>query len=91
MFSTFNQLEHLATVIAFALPINDIILANMALSRFLLKPSNINLDNSAIPAGNALNAYLTMASNRVKFSVWLPNTALKMVYCILAFNLANDL
>ncbi|QLH62821.1 phosphotransferase RcsD [Serratia symbiotica] len=91
MLTTFNQPGHLATVIAFVLPINDIIPANMALSSFLLEPSNIDLDDSAIPAGNALNAYVTMAGNWVEFSASLPNTPLKMVYRVSALNLACDL
>jgi len=42
--TNFNQSRHQAIVIAFVLPIDDIILANMALSRFLLEPSNIDYD-----------------------------------------------
>ena len=40
--TTFNQPGHLATVIAFDLPINDIIPANLARANFLLLPDDVD-------------------------------------------------
>ena len=47
-------------MIAFDLPINDIIPANLARANFLL-PDDVDLDDSAIPAETALGTHATMS------------------------------
>ncbi|MGJ5869602.1 phosphotransferase RcsD [Serratia sp. OLHL2] len=89
--TTFNQPGHLATVIAFDLPINDIIPANLARANFLLLPDDVELDDSAIPAETALGAQAAMSGGWVEFSAALPNAPLKVVYRVSAINLAIDL
>ncbi|CAI2516463.1 Sensor-like histidine kinase RcsD [Serratia ficaria] len=89
--TTFNQPGHLATVIAFDLPINDIIPTNMARSSFLLQPDDVDLDDSVIPAETALGTGVAMDGSWVEFSAALPNAPLKVVYRVSALNLAIDL
>jgi two-component system sensor histidine kinase RcsD len=89
--TTFNQPGHLATVIAFDLPINDIIPVNMARSNFLLQPDDIDLDDGTLPAETTLGAGVAMSGSWVEFSAALPNAPLKVVYRVSAFNLAIDL
>ncbi|CAI0876889.1 Sensor-like histidine kinase RcsD [Serratia marcescens] len=89
--TTFNQPGHLATVIAFDLPINDIIPANLARANFLLLPDDVDLDDSAIPAETVLGTHATMSGGWVEFSAALPNAPLKVMYRVSAINLAIDL
>ncbi|HGM6628106.1 TPA: phosphotransferase RcsD [Serratia marcescens] len=89
--TTFNQPGHLATVIAFDLPINDIIPANLARANFLLQPDDVDLDDSTIPAETVLGTHATMSGGWVEFSAALPNAPLKVVYRVSAINLAIDL
>ena len=78
-------------MIAFDLPINDIIPANLARANFLLQPDDVELDDSAIPAETALGAQAAMSGGWVEFSAALPNAPLKVVYRVSAINLAIDL
>ncbi len=89
--TTFNQPGHLATVIAFDLPINDIIPLNMARSNFLLLPDNEEIDDSMVPSETAINAQAALKGSWVEFSVSLPNSPLQLIYRVSAFNLAIDL
>lgn len=89
--TTFNQPGHLATVIAFDLPINDIIPLNMARSNFLLLPDNEEIDDSMAPNETAINAQAALKGSWVEFSVSLPNSPLQLIYRVSAFNLAVDL
>lgn len=89
--TTFNQPGHLATVIAFDLPINDIIPANLARANFLLLPDDVDLDDSTIPSETVLGTHATMSGGWVEFSAALPNAPLKVVYRVSAINLAIDL
>ncbi|CAI0869561.1 phosphotransferase RcsD [Serratia liquefaciens] len=89
--TTFNQPGHLATVIAFDLPINDIIPINMARANFMLLPDNSNLDDGTLPIEGTPNAGITMSGNWVDFTASLPNAPLKVVYRVSAISLAIDL
>jgi len=89
--TTFNQPGHLATVIAFDLPINDIIPINMARSNFMLQPDDIDLDDNTLPVETTTNASVSLTSSWVEFSAPLPNAPLKVVYRVSALNLAIDL
>ncbi|MGB8664576.1 MAG: phosphotransferase RcsD [Serratia inhibens] len=89
--TTFNQPGHLATVIAFDLPINDIIPLNMARSNFMLLPDETDLDDSTLPVETTTNASVSLSASWVEFSAPLPNAPLKVVYRVSALNLAIDL
>ncbi|AEF46571.1 multi-sensor signal transduction histidine kinase [Serratia sp. AS12] len=89
--TTFNQPGHLATVIAFDLPINDIIPINMARSNFMLQPDDTDLDDSTLPVETTTNASVAFSASWVEFSAPLPNAPLKVVYRVSALNLAIDL
>ncbi|MDT3249519.1 phosphotransferase RcsD [Serratia sp. root2] len=89
--TTFNQPGHLATVIAFDLPINDIIPINMARSNFMLLPDETDLDDSTLPVETTTNASVSLSASWVEFSAPLPNAPLKVVYRVSALNLAIDL
>ncbi len=88
--TTFNHPGHLATVIAFDLPINDLIPPNMARSNFLLQkdktPINEGMTTEEVVAASvALNGYW------VEFSAPLANATLKIVYRVPINQLAMDL
>ncbi|MBU3892094.1 phosphotransferase RcsD [Serratia rubidaea] len=93
--TTFNQPGHLATVIAFDLPINDIIPFNMARANFELQPVDDGID----PAGSEDDTttsmpntpQVTLSGSWVEFSASLPNAPLNMVYRVSVLSLAIDL
>ncbi|VXC92180.1 phosphotransfer intermediate protein in two-component regulatory system with RcsBC [Enterobacterales bacterium 8AC] len=89
--TTFNQPGHLATVIAFDLPINDIIPLNMARANFLLLPDDTELDENAVPSEAVAETSAVLKGSWVEFSVALPNAPLKLVYRVPAINLVIDL
>ncbi|KFK93230.1 MULTISPECIES: phosphotransferase RcsD [unclassified Serratia (in: enterobacteria)] len=89
--TTFNQPGHLATVIAFDLPISDIIPTHMTRSNFLLLPDDGDIDESAVTNETVTNANAMLKGSWVEFSVTLPNAPLKLVYRVSAINLAIDL
>jgi len=89
--TTFNQPGHLATVIAFDLPINDIIPLHMARSSFLLLPDGGEIDENTVPSETITDTNVALKGSWVEFSIALPNAPLKLVYRVSAINLAIDL
>ncbi|PVZ85833.1 phosphotransferase RcsD [Serratia sp. S1B] len=89
--TTFNQPGHLATVLAFELPINDIIPLNMARSNFLLLADNDELDNIAVPEAYQHQVTTTLHRGWLEFTLPLSNAPLKLIYRVSVFNLAIDL
>ncbi|MBD8452280.1 phosphotransferase RcsD [Serratia rubidaea] len=93
--TTFNQPGHLATVIAFDLPINDIIPFNMARANFELQPVDDSADLAGSEDDNAASApsgpQATLSGSWVEFSASLPNAPLNMVYRVSVLSLAIDL
>lgn len=89
--TTFNQPGHLATVIAFDLPINDIIPLNMARANFLLLPDEDELDENATPTDSLTHTMVAIKGSWIEFSLPLPNAPMKLIYRVPAFNLALDL
>ncbi|TQI81361.1 two-component system sensor histidine kinase RcsD [Serratia fonticola] len=89
--TTFNQPGHLATVIAFDLPINDIIPLNMARANFLLLPDEDELDENAAPTDPLTHTMVAIKGSWIEFSLPLPNAPMKLIYRVPAFNLALDL
>ncbi|CRY17430.1 phosphotransfer intermediate protein in two-component regulatory system with RcsBC [Yersinia enterocolitica] len=88
--TTFNHPGHLATVIAFDLPINDLIPPNMARSNFLLQPDKTPINEGMAPEDTAA-ASVTLNGYWVEISAPLANTSLKIVYRVPVTVLAIDL
>ncbi|WON75624.1 phosphotransferase RcsD [Serratia sp. UGAL515B_01] len=89
--TTFNQPGHLATVIAFDLPINDIVPLNMASSNFLLLPDENGLDGDDSATENTANTVVVLKRSWVEFNTSLLNSPLKLVYRVSVINLVLDL
>ncbi|VDZ60476.1 Sensor-like histidine kinase RcsD [Serratia odorifera] len=90
--TTFNQPGHLATVIAFDLPINDIIPFNMARSSFLLQPDDDDdLDDSGVASEAANAATASLSGSWLEFSAPLPNAPLNLLYRVSLFSLTIDM
>ncbi|ELI8304862.1 phosphotransferase RcsD, partial [Yersinia enterocolitica] len=88
--TTFNHPGHLATVIAFDLPINDLIPPNMARSNFLLQPDKTPINEGMAPEDTAA-ASVTLNGYWVEISAPLANASLKIVYRVPVTVLAIDL
>ncbi|CQJ49778.1 phosphotransferase RcsD [Yersinia enterocolitica] len=88
--TTFNHPGHLATVIAFDLPINDLIPPNMARSNFLLQPDKTPINEGMAPEDTAA-ASVTLNGYWVEISAPLTNASLKIVYRVPVTVLAIDL
>ncbi len=88
--TTFNHPGHLATVIAFDLPINDLIPPNMARSNFLLQPDKTPINEGIAPEDTAA-ASVTLNGYWVEISAPLANASLKIVYRVPVTVLAIDL
>lgn len=89
--TTFNQPGHLATVIAFDLPLDDLIPYNLARANFLLMPSD-NGDMGSDNDGDENNTgSVHWQHNMLSFSVPLANAPLYLVYNVPLVPLALDL
>ncbi|TCW00290.1 phosphotransferase RcsD [Biostraticola tofi] len=87
----FNQPGHLPTVIAFDLPINDVIPLNMARANFSLVTSN---DNSAADEGDEDSGLYTQSrinGSHLEFSVPFANSPLTLVYRVPMSSLVLDM
>lgn len=88
--TTFNHPGHLATVIAFDLPINDLIPPNMARSNFLLQQDKTPV-NEGVVAEDIAATSVRLNGSWVEFSAPLTNAILKIVYRVPLSVLAIDL
>ncbi|MCB5307998.1 phosphotransferase RcsD [Yersinia massiliensis] len=88
--TTFNHPGHLATVIAFDLPINDLIPPNMARSNFLLQKDKTPINEGMAPE-DIVAASVELNGYWVEFSAPLANATLKIVYRVPINQLAMDL
>ncbi|CNH58922.1 phosphotransfer intermediate protein in two-component regulatory system with RcsBC [Yersinia massiliensis] len=88
--TTFNHPGHLATVIAFDLPINDLIPPNMARSNFLLQKDKTPI-NEGMASEDIVAASVDLNGYWVEFSAPLANATLKIVYRVPINQLAMDL
>ncbi|CNH83412.1 phosphotransferase RcsD [Yersinia ruckeri] len=89
--TTFNHPGHLATVIAFDLPINDLIPANMARSNFLLQLDKTPISDSGMTPEDLNTVFVTINGSWLEFSAPLTNASLKMVYRVSLTGLTLDL
>ncbi|MGG7668303.1 phosphotransferase RcsD [Yersinia sp. J1] len=89
--TTFNHPGHLATVIAFDLPINDLIPVNMARSSFLLQPDNTPIGDGGMAPEDLATASVAINGSWLEFAAPLANASLKVVYRVPLTGLALDL
>ena len=78
--TTFNQPGHLATVVAFDLPINDLIPPGMALDSFRLEPdpSQANLRSQDKEAADSVN--INFNSSRIEIASSVNSTGMRLVW-----------
>ena len=78
--TTFNQPGHLATVVAFDLPINDLIPPGMALDSFRLEPdpSQKNLRSQDKEASDSVN--INFNSSRIEIASSVNSTGMRLVW-----------
>lgn len=80
--TTFNQPGHLATVVAFDLPINDLIPPDMPLDSFRLEPDN-SAQNMRTPADkkeSTESASITFNGSKIEIASPLNSTGMRLVW-----------
>lgn len=93
----FNQPGHLATIIAFDLPINDIIPLNMARANFALNrtpdrnATDSDADDDDIDDAQTPRVYSRMSGAMLEIAAPLSNAPLSMTYRVSLISLALDL
>ena len=87
--TTFNQPGHLATVVAFDMPVNDLIPHNMPLENFQLK-QDATPGNSVVSDDELQNTRITLNNPNVEIAASLSSTPLQLVYRIPLSTLAWD-
>ena len=87
--TTFNQPGHLATVVAFDMPINDLIPHNMPMENFQLK-QDATLTAPVESDDEMLNTRITFNNPNVEIAASLPSTPLQLIYRIPLSTLAWD-
>ncbi|WP_042958771.1 phosphotransferase RcsD [Erwinia tasmaniensis] len=86
--TTFNQPGHLATVVAFDLPVNDIIQRNMPLDNFRLKQDAVPL--LAENDDPTSSTYVTWMNPDIAVTATLPGTPLQLIYRVPITGLVVD-
>ncbi len=86
--TTFNQPGHLATVVAFDLPINDLTPQNMPIENFQLR------QDATLPAANdqeeSENTQIAIVNPDLEIAASLPSTPLQLVYRVPLTSLMMD-
>jgi len=86
--TTFNQPGHLATVVAFDLPINDLTPQNMPIENFQLR------QDAALPAANdqeeSESTQIAIVNPDLEIAATLPSTPLQLVYRVPLTSLMLD-
>lgn len=86
--TTFNQPGHLATVVAFDLPINDLIPRSMPLENFQLR------QDSTLTTGSdeeeTENTHVSLVNPNLEIAASLPSTPLQLVYRVSIGSLVMD-
>ncbi|CCG87793.1 phosphotransferase RcsD [Erwinia piriflorinigrans] len=86
--TTFNQPGHLATVVAFDLPVNDIIQRNMPLDNFQLKQDATPPPTESDDQGSS--TYVTWMNPDIAVTATLPGTPLQLIYRVPITGLVVD-
>ena len=88
--TTFNQPGHLATIVAFDLPVNDLIPLNMPLENFQLKQDNTGTGNSTDVDDGTHTTTVTLLNPNVEIAASLTSTPLQLVYRVPVLGLIAD-
>lgn len=88
--TTFNQPGHLATVVAFDLPINDLIPLNMPLENFQLKQDVVVPVGDAPGSDATHNSKVSLGNNYVEIAASLTSTPLQLTYRVPLMGLIGD-
>lgn len=89
--TTFNQPGHLATVVAFDLPVNDLVPHNMPLENFQLRQDS----NTVTPTENnaeedVQNTQISLVNPNLEIAASLPTTPLQLIYHVPLTSLILD-
>ncbi|MBV4365519.1 phosphotransferase RcsD [Erwinia sp. BNK-24-b] len=88
--TTFNQPGHLATVVAFDLPINDLIPLNMPLENFQLKQDMSGTGSTADNDDGTHSTKVTLLNPNIEIAASLTSTPLQLVYRVPLVGLVVD-
>ncbi|HBV40569.1 MAG TPA: phosphotransferase RcsD, partial [Erwinia sp.] len=89
--TTFNQPGHLATIVAFDLPINDLIPQNMPLENFQLKQDMTGTSpNRSVDDDGTHSTKVTLLNPNIEIAASLASTPLQLVYRVPILGLFAD-
>ncbi|WP_313684849.1 phosphotransferase RcsD [Pantoea sp.] len=88
--TTFNQPGHLATVVAFDLPVNDLIPRSMPLENFLLRQDTTQSSSSNSDDETSETTHVSLVNPNLEIAASLPSTSLQLVYRVPITNLIID-
>jgi len=88
--TTFNQPGHLATVVAFDLPVNDLIPRNMPLENFQLRQETGTTTSGTSDDTTSESTHVSLVNPNLEIAATLPSTSLQLVYRIPLTVLAVD-
>lgn len=88
--TTFNQPGHLATVVAFDLPINDLIPLNMPLENFQIKQDSSGTTDTTDTGDATSTTSVSLINPNVEISASLTSTPLQLVYRVRVLGLVMD-
>ncbi|MXP61206.1 phosphotransferase RcsD [Pantoea sp. Taur] len=88
--TTFNQPGHLATVVAFDLPINDLIPHSMPLENFQLIQDATQSSSTSSDDATSETTSVSLANPNLVIAASLPSTSLQLVYRVPLTSLALD-
>ncbi len=83
--TTFNQPGHLATVVAFDLPVNDLIPLNMPVENFQLRQDASFTNNTSTNQEGLETTQVSLVSHDIEIAAALPSTSLQLVYRVPLF------
>jgi len=86
--TTFNQPGHLATVVAFDLPVNDIIPDTMQLENFQLRQDMTPIAEGSSTPDNSNAVHMSWVNPNIEISTSLAGTPLQLIYHIPVTKLA---
>lgn len=88
--TTFNQPGHLATVVAFDLPVNDLIPRSMPLENFQLRQDASQPGSATSDDASSESTAVTLVNPNLEIAATLPSTSLQLVYRVPLASLAMD-
>ncbi|MCW0310645.1 Phosphotransferase RcsD [Pantoea ananatis] len=88
--TTFNQPGHLATVVAFDLPINDLIPLNMPVENFQLRQDATLNNNASSNQDDVETTQVALVNHDIEIAAALPSTSLQLVYRVPLLRLLLD-